>query len=87
TVEEFRARPRTTDFHAVEVGTRDAYTFRSTAQSQRGLCDLVYTSTEGTVLARASTKGSELVHEDGIREDPCIVVLRAAISLDPHIPE
>lgn len=82
TVEEFRARPRTADFRAVDVGTRDAHTFRSTAASQLGLCDLVYSSSRGTVLIRADTQANEQ-----IREDPCTVVLRTAVTLDPYIPD
>lgn len=82
TVEEFRARPRTADFRAVDVGTRDAHTFRSTAESQRGLCDLVYSSAQGTVLFRADTKANEQ-----IRDDPCTVVLRTAVILDSYIPD
>ncbi|WP_420752090.1 DUF3558 family protein [Rhodococcus sp. O3] len=82
TVEEFRERPRTADFRAVDVGGRNAHTFRSTAESQRGLCDLVYPTAQGTVLIRVDTKADEQ-----IREDPCTVVLRAAITLDTHIPD
>ncbi len=61
TVEEFRARPRTTDFRSVDLGNREASTFRSTADSQRGLCDLVYASSRGTVLIRAGAQGTELM--------------------------
>ncbi|WP_068161065.1 DUF3558 family protein [Rhodococcus phenolicus] len=87
TVEEFRARPRTTDFRSVDLGNREASTFRSTADSQRGLCDLVYASSRGTVLIRAGAQGTELMRGDGMREDPCALVLRAATTLDPYIPE
>ncbi len=82
TVEEFRARPRTTDFHAVELGNREAYTFRSTYESQLGLCDLVYSSSQGTLMLRANTQAGMPMHED-----PCSVVIRTAATLDPYIPE
>ncbi|MBH0118368.1 DUF3558 family protein [Rhodococcus sp. CX] len=87
TVEEFRTRPRTTDFRPVEVGNREAWTFRSTADSQRGLCDLVYPSSQGTVLIRAGAQGTELMSKDGMREDPCVIAVRAATTLDPYVPE
>ena len=87
TVEEFRSRPSNTDFQSVTVGARDAVTFRSIHEIDRGFCDLIYPISEGTVLIRASTKGTELFHEDGIREDPCVVAVRTAITLDPHVPE
>ncbi len=86
TVEEFGARPRTTDFRPAEIGTRDAYTFRSTAETQGGLCDLVYPSSQGTVMFRADIKGTELLREEGPPQDPCAVVLHTAAILDPFIP-
>ncbi|MDV2477625.1 DUF3558 domain-containing protein [Rhodococcus zopfii] len=87
TVEEFRARPKNTDFRSVVVGARDAYSFRSIYESEQALCDLAYPSARGTLLIRASAKGTERGREEGLPEDPCAVTLRTAITLDPYIPD
>jgi len=87
TVEEFRGRYSSADVRPVAIGTREAYTFRSTYESQRGLCDLVYPSSRGTLLFRTDTKATELLREEGLREDPCTVVLRTANALDHYIPD
>lgn len=87
TVEEFRSRPKNTEFRPVTVGTRDAYTFRSIYPSEEALCDLTYPSSRGSVVIRASAKGTERGREGGLPEDPCVVTLRTAITLDPYIPD
>lgn len=86
TVAEFRTRPKNTDFRPVTVGTRDAYTFRSIYESEQALCDLTYPSSRGTLLIRASAKGTERGREGGLPEDPCDVTVRTALTLDPFIP-
>lgn len=81
TVEELRTRPKNTDFRPVEVGTRDAVTFRSIYESEADLCDLTYPSSAGTVIIRVSTRGTKEQ-----LEDPCAVSVRTARALDSFIP-
>ncbi len=83
TMDDVKRNPRNTDFKEVAVGPRHGVMYRETSDSKRDMCDVAIPVAQGAVLASVQTFATE----DRPREDPCVVVMKHAVDLEPNLPK
>ncbi|MFD4180353.1 DUF3558 domain-containing protein [Rhodococcus sp. NPDC058514] len=82
TLDDVRRNDDFEEFAPVDLGGREAVTFRDVADRERLWCDVATTSAGGAVMVSISESGP-----DPAVEEPCAVALQTARTLLPHIPE
>ncbi|MET4613321.1 hypothetical protein ABIC28_004322 [Rhodococcus sp. PvR044] len=81
TMDEVRSNEQNTDFAPLELGGRDAVSYREVADTARETCDIAFASGGGTVLVRINTSLG-----DSRAEEPCAIALQTATELEPIVP-
>lgn len=82
TLDDVKRNPRNTEFTNVFVGPRAAVLYREKSDTKRSDCDVAFGIAQGAVLVNMQTFGSV----DTPRDDPCAVVMRYAVDLEPNMP-
>ncbi|TJZ75799.1 DUF3558 domain-containing protein [Rhodococcus oryzae] len=81
TMEEVRSNEQNTEFAPLELGGRDAVSYREVADRAREICDVAFASGRGTVLVRIDNSLG-----DSRDEEPCAIAIRTATELEPLVP-
>lgn len=79
--DEVKANPNNVEFRAASVPGREAVTYLDVSDKNRETCDVAFPAGQGAVVVRADKSGSKIA-----QEDPCVVAIRAATSLNDLLP-
>ncbi|WP_231569511.1 DUF3558 domain-containing protein [Prescottella defluvii] len=81
TLDDVRQNQRNTEFMPVEVGGRQGFTYRESADRDRRNCDVAMASGGGVVLISIANLGV-----DPVLDNPCVVAVERAGRLAQFIP-
>lgn len=82
TLDDVRANPRNVEFAEIQVGDRQAISYRETTDKDRRNCDVALSSGGGAVLISVAYLGL-----DAVLEEPCAVAEHRAQRLAEYIPQ
>ncbi|WFR71689.1 DUF3558 domain-containing protein [Prescottella defluvii] len=84
TLDQVRANDRNEDFKVADLGDRQGTSYREKSDRNRERCDVAVESRGGVVLVSAGFFGSTRPKD---ADEACGVVIQAARTLTPYIPE
>lgn len=79
--DDVKQNPNNIELQAATIPGRDAVTYRDVGDKKREICDVAFSSDGGAVIVRAGKKGSKPAEED-----PCVMAVRGAVSLNDVLP-